>query len=180
LLRPWRLLGTSRLQRCRVFDVDEVRFSRLPGGDPATFYRITAPDWINVVPLTESDEVVFVRQYRFGTESFTLEIPGGMCDPGEEPLTAAVRELREETGYTAGEMTPLGFVHPNPALQNNRCHSYLARGLQSSGPPEPDEHEELEVSHVPLARVPDLIRDGAITHSLVVAAFHLLDNYRAR
>ena len=79
------------------------------------------PDWINVIPLTDDGQVVMVRQYRFGIEGFTLEIPGGMCDPGEPPLEAARREMREETGYAPSEMIELGWVHPNPPLQNNRC-----------------------------------------------------------
>ncbi len=179
MLRPWRRLGSSRLQSCRVFDVDEVRFEPPSGAAAETFYRIAAPDWINVIPLAEDGHVLFVRQYRFGTESFTLEIPGGMCDPGETPLAAARRELREETGHAAGEIVALGFVHPNPALQSNRCHTFLARDLRAAGAPQPDAHEEFELARVPLERVPRLIAEGDITHALVVAAFQMLDS-RAR
>jgi len=178
VLGPWRRLGRSRLQHCRVFDLDALRFEP-PGGGPAeSFYRLDAPDWINVIPLTAEGEVLFVRQFRFGTESFTLEIPGGMCDPGEAPLAAARRELREETGFEAGELIDLGFVHPNPAIQTNRCHSFLARELVEKGPPTPDPHEQLELERVALARVPSLIAGREITHALVVAAFHLYEAYR--
>ena len=174
MLRPWRRVGTTRLQRCRVFDVDAVRFAP-PGDAPIeTFYRIEAPDWVNVIPLTAHDEVLLVRQYRFGTEGFTLEIPGGMCDPGEAPRAAALRELREETGHAALELVELGFVHPNPALQTNRCHTFLARGLEEGGPLAPDPHEAFELERVPLAGISRLIAEGAITHALVVAAFQLL------
>ena len=117
--RHWRRIGSTRLQHCRVFDIDEVRFEPPDGGAPTTFYCLDAPDWINVIPLTPDDDVLFVRQYRFGTENCTLEIPGGMCDPGETPREAAVRELREETGHEAGEMIDLGF-DPNPAIQKVR------------------------------------------------------------
>jgi 8-oxo-dGTP pyrophosphatase MutT (NUDIX family) len=175
VLKPWRRLESTRLQDCRVFDVNAVRFEPPEGGAAETFYCIEAPDWINVIPLTRNDEVLFVRQYRFGVRGFTLEIPGGMCDPGETPLVAARRELREETGHDAGELIELGHVHPNPALQGNRCFTFLARDLRKSGDPEPDAHEEFEQQRVPLGRVAHLIRTGEITHSLVVAAFHLLD-----
>ncbi len=173
MLKPWRRLDSTRLQRCRVFDVDAVRFESPRGTGAETFYRIEAPDWINVIPLTADDHVLFVRQYRFGVEGFTLEIPGGMCDPGETPLESAHRELREETGHSAGEMIELGQVHPNPALQHNRCHSFLARDLIDHGEPQPDQHEEFEQQRIPLARVGSLIAGGEITHSLVVAAFAL-------
>jgi 8-oxo-dGTP pyrophosphatase MutT (NUDIX family) len=172
-VKPWRRLGSERLQRCVVFDLDRVRFEP-PEGPAKDFWVVEAPDWINVIPLTDDGRVVLVRQYRFGIEGFTLEIPGGMCDPGESPADAALRELREETGYAAAEFVPLGWVHPNPAVQTNRCHSFLARGARLAGPPSPDEDEAFEVETVRLDDVPRLIRDGTITHAHVVAAFHLL------
>ena len=173
-MRPWRRVGSRRLQRCRVFDVDEVRFVPPDGEKAETFYRIEAPEWINVVPLTDDDHVLFVRQYRFGTEELTLEIPGGMCDRGEAPPDAARRELREETGYTTGQLVQLGSVHPNPAIQTNRCHVFLARDLSEAGPPQPDEHEAFDLERVRFDDVARLIRQGTITHALVLAAFQLL------
>lgn len=155
--------------------MDEVRFVPPDGDRPLSFYRIVSPDWINVIPLTDEGNVLFVRQYRFGSESFTLEIPGGMCDPGEEPLESARRELLEETGYAAARWTSLGAVHPNPALQPNRCHSFLARGLTSVAPPSPDEHESFEALQLSLDEVRSAISSGRITHSLVISAFHLLE-----
>jgi len=157
-----------------VFDVDRVRFAPPRGGPPREFYTIEAPDWVNVIPLTEAGEVLLLRQYRFGIGACTLEIPGGMCDPGETAAEAAARELVEETGHRAGELIDLGWVYPNPALQTNRCHSFLARGLVAIGPPRPDPDEEFELRREPLARVGALIAGGEITHALVVAAFHLL------
>jgi len=172
-VRPWRRLGSERLQRCTVFDLDRVRFEP-PEGPAREFWVVEAPDWINVVPLTDDRRVVMVRQYRFGIDGFTLEIPGGMCDGGEPPLEAALRELKEETGYEVRETVSLGWVHPNPAVQTNRCHTFLALGAHPAGPPQPDEDESFEVSAVPLDDIPGLIRDGTITHALVIAAFHLL------
>ena len=171
---PWRRLESRRLQHCRVFDVDRVRFERPDGGAAEWFYRIESPEWINVIPLTRDEEVLLVRQYRFGVEGFTLEIPGGMCDPGESPLEAARRELREETGHESPRLVELGWVHPNPALQSNRCYSYLARDVERVAEPEPDPHEQFELSRVPLREIPRLIRERKITHALVVSAFQLL------
>lgn len=179
-MKPWRRIESRRAQNCRVFHLDEVRFEP-PDERPADwFYVLDAPHWINVIPLTDDDQVLLIRQYRFGTEEITLEIPGGMCDGSEPPVEAALRELREETGYDASELIELGWVHPNPAIQNNRCYSYLARGLSEAGSPEPDAHESFELVKVPLARIPELIASREITHALVIAAFHLLDQRNAQ
>ena len=179
-MKPWRRVRKTRLQDCRVFDVDRVSFAPPDGEEPREFFVVESPDWINIIPLTDDGRVVLVRQFRFGVEDFTLEIPGGMCDPGESPPDAARRELREETGHEAGDLIHLGFVHPNPAIQTNRCHTFLARELTAKGPPQPDPHESLELDRVPLDRVPRLIAEGEITHALVVAAFHLFDLSRNR
>lgn len=145
-----------------------------PEGTERDFVVIESADWVNVVPLTESGEVVLVRQYRHGVRERTLEIPGGMVDPGESPTQAAARELREETGYAPARVRELGMVTPNPAIQSNLCHTFLAEAVEPVGPPQPDPHERIEVCRVPLADIPVLIRSGSISHSLVVAAFGLM------
>jgi 8-oxo-dGTP pyrophosphatase MutT (NUDIX family) len=157
-----------------VFDLDRASFVPPEGGEAREYYVIDAPDWINVIALTDENEVLMVRQYRFGISWLTLEIPGGMCDVRERPAVAAARELAEETGYRASSLTALGWVHPNPPIQNNRCHTFLARGLRRAGSPGPDSDERLELLRVRLDSVPALIADGTITHALVLAAFHLL------
>jgi 8-oxo-dGTP pyrophosphatase MutT (NUDIX family) len=174
-LRGWRRAGQSRLFECRVFRLDRVEFEPPEGGPTDDFYVLDAPDWVNVIPLTDDGRVYLVRQYRVGVAGETLEIPGGMCDAGESPLAAAARELREETGCSAREILPLGFTHPNPAIQSNRCHSFLAVGAAIAGEPTPDTHEAFEVVKVPLTEISAKIARGEITHSLVIAAFHFLD-----
>ena len=171
-MHVWRRSGSERIARCGVFDLDRVQFEPPEGGPALPFHVLSAPDWINVIPLTADGRVVLVRQFRFGIEAETLEIPGGMCDPGETPEAAARRELREETGYVAGSLEPIGWVHPNPPLQSNRCHSFVARGLTQDRP-SPDPCERISVVAVPTIEIPALIRDGRITHALVLAAFHL-------
>lgn len=170
----WRKVSSRRMVECSVFDLDRASFVPPEGGAPRDFWVLSAPDWINVVPLTDEGEVLMVRQYRFAVGELTLEIPGGMCDGRESAAAAAARELREETGYEARSWTPLGWVHPNPPLQTNRCHTFLARGLALAGPARPDPDERLELVRVRLESVPALMRDGTITHALVLAAFHLL------
>ncbi|MCB2186691.1 MAG: NUDIX hydrolase [Deltaproteobacteria bacterium] len=142
----------------------------LAGGPAAEFVVLACPDWVNIVAETPEGRVVLIRQFRHGSGARALEIPGGMVDPGETPAQAARRELREETGFEAGELVFLGKVNPNPALFNNTCHTFLAREAKPGGPASPEEHERIEVLTVPRGELLGLVRDGEIDHSLVVAA----------
>jgi ADP-ribose pyrophosphatase len=130
---------------------------------------------VNVVALTDAGDAILVRQFRAGVEANTLEIPGGMVDAGEEPAAAAVRELLEETGYAPTEVAFLGAVHPNPALQTNRCHSYLALGCKRVAESAQEAGEDIAVVLVPAPTLHGLIRSGAITHALVVAAVYFAE-----
>jgi 8-oxo-dGTP pyrophosphatase MutT (NUDIX family) len=103
-----------------------------------------------------------------------------MVDPEDaSPLVAARREMIEESGYDSARVEALGSIHPNPAIQNNHCHSFVAYDVEQRHVPTFDSTEETEVVLVPLARIPDLIRAGDITHALVVVAFHWLALRRA-
>jgi ADP-ribose pyrophosphatase len=177
LLEPFETLDTSRVADCRVFTVERVRRRSRRSGAERDYFRIDAGDWVNVVALTPEGDALLVRQERHGIEAFTLELPGGMVDPGETPHDAALRELREETGYTASGAELLGWVHPNPALQGNRCWSFLVRGAVRIDGPAGVGHddEELELVRVPSSDLRRLTKDGAITHALVVSALHLFD-----
>jgi 8-oxo-dGTP pyrophosphatase MutT (NUDIX family) len=177
-LTIWRRRDARRIQRCGIFSLDEVRFEPPEGGEALPFFVLDAPDWVNVIALTADEHVAMVRQYRFGIEALTLEIPGGMCDPGENPLAAAKRELKEETGHESDDWNGLGWVHPNPPIQNNRCHTFLARGAIRTCDPLPDSHERIEQALVSLAGIPDRIAAGEITHALVLAAFQLFERRR--
>ncbi len=159
----------------RILGVREDLYRFEPAGMEREFVVIEAPDWVNVVAVTPEFEVVLIRQFRHGVGLVTLEIPGGVVDDGEKPEDTALRELREETGFTSPKAERLGVVWPNPAIQNNSCHVFLARDARWVGAPRPDPLERIEVVTAPLARVPGLIGDGSIRHALVIAAFGLLD-----
>lgn len=166
----WERVATEPLQDCAVFHVHRVRSRSPRTGDVHDFYGIGADPWVNVVALTDDDELVLVHQYRHGADAVTLEIPGGIVDPGEAPAEAAVRELREETGYGGGSLEPLGSVNPNPALFSNRVHTFLARGVRPIGAVENEGHEETRVVLLPRRGLREALRSGAIDHALVVAA----------
>lgn len=170
--KAWRELERESLHDCRVFQVSRAWTQSPHDGRKHAFYRIDADDWVNVIPLTAADEVVMVRQFRHGSGATTLEIPGGIVDPGETPGAAAARELREETGYRAASVRALGAVNPNPALFGNRVHTYLAEGCQPEGAIENSATEETIVELVPRAEIPDRLRVGDIDHALVIAALH--------
>ena len=175
----WRCVDSEQVADCRVFQVRRDVSVNPRGGGEHDFYVIEAPDWINVVPLTANDEVVMIEQYRHGTGEVTLEIPGGMVDDGEDAPRAAGRELLEETGYESdSELVLLGSTRPNPAIQNNWIHTFLARDVRFLQAPVFDGTEHTAVRLFPLAQIPALIADGTITHALVVVGFHWLMLHR--
>ena len=170
--RNWTRLDTKLLHETRVFDLYSQRMRSPDGSYEDDFFYLKCPDWVVVIPITKQNEVVLVRQYRHGVNECGLEIPGGiMSETGEDPGAAGLREMTEETGYISDKLTSLGFVHPNPALQSNRCHFYLAEDAHPTGIQNLDPSEDIEVVVEPLSAVPSLIKEGKIRHSLCVAAF---------
>lgn len=170
-LSKWEILSRTPIADMRIFTVErlKVRNPRTEGDRDVSLLHTR--DWVNVVALTDDRQVVLVSQYRHGTDAITLEIPGGLVDPDEDAQAAAVRELREETGYTGDRVSWLGTVEPNPAFLDNRCSTYLVEGCVRTHDLALDDGEDIEVSTLPLASIGDTIREGRIAHALVVCGF---------
>jgi ADP-ribose pyrophosphatase len=169
-IKAWKRVSAHTVSDHGVFRVQSLEMRDAEDKPRRRFSIFEAPDWCNVVAVTDAREVVLIWQYRFGTDALSLEIPGGVVDAGEAPLEAARRELAEETGYAARGIEPLCVHEPNPALQNNRCYGFLATGAHAAGATRFDENEECEVVLVPTDALPDLLDGGKITHSLVRVA----------
>jgi len=177
----WVRLGERTLAETRVLDLRMIRYRHPRRQTEREFVSIHASDWVNVVPLTTDGRLVLVRQFRYGINDFSLEVPGGVIEDGEDPVVAGWRELAEETGYAGGAARLLGSVHPNPAIQDNRCHAVLADGVMRAGALAWDEDEEMEVVTAPVDDVLAWARGGQITHSLSLTALMLFEPlWRAR
>ena len=173
-LRPWLKLGDETLARHLVFHVRRSRQRSPRTGAEIPFFLIDTADWVNILPITVDQQVVFVRQFRQGSEQLSLELPGGVVDPHEkEPLQAAIRELREETGHEAEQFASIGDMNPNPAIMSNRCYAFVATGCRPVGGLQQDAGEDIEVVTVPLADLDDLVRSGQIDHAIVLATISL-------
>lgn len=168
--KPWTVERTETVADCRVFTV-QGRDSRRADGAKSRFFGVQSPDWVNVIAVTTDERIVMIRQWRHGVAGPILEIPGGMVDEGEDPQVAAARELYEETGYRAKRWTKLGGVNPNPALFDNRLHSYLAEACTVAGPGDADPHEETLVELYDRDAVDALMAAGRVDHALVLTAF---------
>ena len=161
--------GDSRLlAHTRVFDVRVVNYRHPRRDTRREFVVIDAPDWVNVIALTPDHQLVIVNQFRFGTDAFSWEIPGGVIEQGEDPVAAGVRELQEETGYVGASARLLGCVKPNPAILNNTCHLVLVEGAVRTAALEWDTDEEIEVRTLPVDEAYGWAHSGHITHSLVL------------
>ncbi len=171
---PWDEVAEGEPDKRRVFTVrsDVVRSQKT--GQAWTIDRLLCPDWVNVVAITDNDELLLVKQWRFGARAFTLELPAGLVEPGEDPLAAGLRELLEETGYAPHDEAArvIGTCQPNPAFMSNVCTTVFAPRTALLQAQELDPMEEVEVVRVPLHDVDAMLRRGELATALAMVALH--------
>lgn len=179
MIKPWSKVRSTPAGDFRIFQIrSDVKLSPFTGQEH-DFFVIDSVDWVNVIALTPDDQLVMVEQYRHGSDTVELEIPGGMIDADDtSPIVAGTRELREETGYEGSEAMVIGQVYPNPAIMSNTCYTLLVRDCLLRHPTVFDHSEDLITRLVPASEAAEAVRTGRIRHSLVVVALYHFDLWR--
>lgn len=176
--RYWRHLGSQKIGETRILSLRQDKYHFLPNDIIRDFTVLEFNDWVNIIPITADGDVVMIRQYRIGMQKETIEIPGGVISPDDEsPKHAAVREMQEETGYFSEDVIHIGTVHPNPAIQNNKCYTYLARDAYPKSDQMLDSTEAIKIELLRKDAIFDMIKKAEITHGLVISAFAYLMLY---
>jgi 8-oxo-dGTP pyrophosphatase MutT (NUDIX family) len=176
MITPWKTIRSQPAGDFRIFKIRSDTCVNPRTGAEHDFYVLDSVNWVNVVAVTPDQQLVMVRQYRHGTGTVELEIPGGMMDAHEsDPVATAVRELREETGYAGENARLLGKIHSNPAILSNTTYTVLIENCRLQHGVEFDSGEDLVTGLVPVSEIPRLVADEKIGHSLVVVALYHFD-----
>lgn len=171
---PYHSTSSEVLTDTKLFRLEVHERTEESTGRTGTFYVLDAPDWINVVAITTEGKFILVEQFRHGTQKNEIELVGGLVEIGENPQLAALRELREETGYVptaSSRIELIGTVHPNPAFLTNSCYTYLVTECIKTYEQSLDEHERIHVETVTEDEFKKMITAGTIDHSLVLNAY---------
>jgi 8-oxo-dGTP pyrophosphatase MutT (NUDIX family) len=173
MIEPWKKIGSRPLGDFRIFTVRGDKKISPRTNREHEFFVIDSANWVNVVAVTPDQQLVMVEQFRHGSNTVELEIPGGMIDAKDAtPEASGERELREETGYAGSGARIIGSVWANPAIMSNTCYTVLVEDCRCVHPVEWDHGEDLITRLVPIADAPGLVASGKIRHPLVIVALY--------
>lgn len=171
MIQKWETISKTFKDNLKIFNVELVNRKHPDLNKTGEFVVLDSPDWVNIIPITDDKKIVFVKQYRHGTDDITLEVPGGLIEKGEDPRKAAERECIEETGYTGPDLPILiGKNSPNPAFQTNSCYSYVWFNCKNTFEQTLDMNEDIETVELRFDEVKQFILQGKINHSIVLTA----------
>lgn len=177
----WKTLSKEEVLRIAFISIDKESCELPDGRIMPAYYILRLPDWVNVVAIDKEGNFLMIKQYRHASREIHWEIPGGGVHKGEDLMLSAQRELREETGYSSDKLHLISTSYPNPAIQDNRVHTYLALDCEYAGGQELDAFEEIEVVKMSPRQVREMLDTCQINHNIVIAAlyqvFHALPKY---
>ena len=168
---PFEKLSTERVYSGRLLKIDRDRVL-LPNGRTTDLEMVRHPGAAAIVPFVNDDEILMVRQFRYATGGFILEVPAGTLNPDEAPDACALREIEEEVGHRAGALQKMASIYTTPGFTDEVIHLYVARDL-SPVPQRLDFDEVLSVERLPFRRALELIRSGGIVDAKTICALML-------
>lgn len=176
-MKPWRTLDSATVLENRWLTVRRDTVETNTGVILDDFYTVSQSDAVIIVPVDRAGRVILKEEYRYSVRESMIEVPAGMIDPSDpDPLSAARRELAEETGYASDQWSLLGCAVPEPSKLTGRFRIYLARDCDKVSEPSPDPAESITVSALPLAEALAMVLSGSITGSVTAHALLLAAN----
>lgn len=167
--RKWDILKSEYLIR-RPWLTARKDMVRLPNGViNDEYYVLEYPDWVNVIALTADGHFLMERQYRHGLQWTGYELCAGVCEPDEDPLEAAKRELYEETGYAGGSWYSYMTISGNTSTMNNLCHCFVAEGVERISGQHLEQTEDITVHLLSSEEVKELLTGNEIRQALMAA-----------
>ncbi len=163
-----KTVKSEEIYKGKIIDV-RLDTVELPGKKYSTREIVEHPGAVGVIPITPDNQIVLVKQFRKAVEEFLLEIPAGLIEHKEEPSQCAVRELKEETGYTANNLEKLFEYYSSPGFSNEKIHIYLAEDI-TEGVARPDEGEHIRIIKMPVNEALEKVRTNEIKDSKTIMA----------
>jgi len=169
----WKLLSEKEGPKHHFLDLHYQKYEKVLTRQEIDILVVSSADAANVIPITTELDVILVKQYRFGIQKETLEIPGGLVEIGEDTLEGIKRELIEETGHSGPYWNHLGTLPFNPVYHKNYIHHYIAENVSQTHETRFDLGEHIEIIKMPIPEVLHKVKQGQLAHPHTISAFML-------